>query len=352
MTLCKPPKTLLQLTSRYWLTLSPRSQQRWINRAFHYWRSLGFPYVSLSSQEIQREFCQLSKIEPPSVLKGRELRAGTVGLRLANYFQRHMLRIQANRYRSPWHVFSDDQALKLCIRKSLRHCHDRRPLAPNAMRRSLQTLTNTSSVWNFRPALARTIYQMYSSDGDSVVDFSAGFGGRLLAALTLKRHYIGIEPSRRTFCGLSRMQRRLLRLRLTLGTASLHNTAAEDALFRLPDRSATLVFTSPPYFDRERYANDMLQSFRRYPDYDRWRDEFLEPVIRESARILVPRGKLVLSVANCGPYPIAWDCLAIARNCLSHHETLKMRIPVRPYQHRVRRPYRHEPVYVFERGRR
>lgn len=260
-----------------------------------------------------------------------------------------MWRIRANRYRSPWQVFVDEEALRLCIRKTLFYCRDRLPLGPNSLRRSLQTLTNTSSVWNFKPAVARALYQMFSYDDDLVLDFCAGFGGRLLAALSLRRNYLGIEPSRKTLRGLIRMERTLTRMDLPHGRATLWQGSAEDLLPELPRRSASLIFTSPPYFNRERYGLDGRQSFRRYPTYERWREEFLRSVIAESARILVRRGRLVLNVADRGTYPIAQDAFAFASNELKHIETYEMRMPIRPFQRRNGNIYRHEPVFVFER---
>ena len=40
-----------------------------------------------------------------------------------------------------------------------------------------------------------------------------------------------------------------------------------------------MVFTSPPYFDREQYSEDEEQSYKSYPQYDDWRDNFLKPTL-------------------------------------------------------------------------
>jgi hypothetical protein len=138
---------------------------------------------------------------------------------------------------------------------------------------------------------------------------------------------------------------------LAQGQAVLWNGGAEDMLPEIPRRSASLVLTSPPYFDRERYSKDGRQSFRRYPTYERWRVEFLKTVIAESARILERKGRLVLNVADRGAYPIAQDTLAFASDELKLIGTLKMRMPVRPYQRQNGHLYKHEPVFVFEKRR-
>jgi hypothetical protein len=41
-----------------------------------------------------------------------------------------------------------------------------------------------------------------------------------------------------------------------------------------------IAFTSPPYFNRERYGDKGTgQSWDEYSDYDNWRDNFLEPTL-------------------------------------------------------------------------
>lgn len=344
------PKSVLELRSEYWRQLSPLTQVRWVERAFRYWRKRGFPYNRLNLDAIRNEFSRLCEIDPGFVVRGHELRACTLGLRLANYFHPHMWRLQSSRYRSPWHAFANDDLLRLCIRKALTHCDDRLPLAPNSLRRQLQSLTNTASVWNFRPAVARALMQMYSRNGDTILDFCAGFGGRLLAALSLNRRYIGIEPSLATLRGLKRMAGKLSLLAGPRAGIKLLRGRAEKLLRRLPSKSVGLVLTSPPYFDRERYMMNGDVTIRLYADYEAWCDKFLRVTIEESARLLRPGGKLILNVADTSKYPIARDTQRIAADHFHLCEVYKLRIPIRSFQRRqLGRIYRYEPVFVFER---
>lgn len=344
------PKSVIELTSERWRQLSPRSQSRWVERALCYWRHRGFPRIKLTVSEIRHDFSRLCELEPSFVLEGRDLRASTLALRLANYFHPHMWRLRSSRYRSPWDAFLDDEALRLCIRKALTYCHDRPPLAPNSLRRQLQALTNTASVWNFRPAVARTLMQLFSREGDAVLDFCAGFGGRLLAALSLERHYIGVEPSRDTLRGLERMSHRLSSMNLSHGRACLFRGSAEEVLPRLPSSSVSLVLTSPPYFDREHYAEGRRRGFPQYVSYEVWRDGFLRVTMEESARLLKRGGTLILNVADTSKYRIVQDTQRLAARHFVLRQIYRLRVPVRPFQRRqLGRIYRHEPVLVFER---
>jgi tRNA1(Val) A37 N6-methylase TrmN6 len=103
-----------------------------------------------------------------------------------------------------------------------------------------------------------------------VPNFSAGFGGRLLGCLTLKRQYVGIEPATAQMQGLRKMAKTLRDLTST--SVNLIEGCAEDVMPRLERRSVDLIFSSPPYFNLERYSSQPTQSYQRYPTYDSWKD--------------------------------------------------------------------------------
>lgn len=344
------PRSVQELTSSYWLGLGPRAKASWVEKAFSYWRGRGFPHYELSRAEMRREFEGLCRITPDFVIQGDELRACTAGLRLANFFHPHMWRVPAGRYRTPRQAFSNDDTLRTCIRKALTLCRDRRPLSVNSLRRMLLSLTNTASVSNFRPAIASAVMQLYSGDGDVVLDFCAGFGGRALAASALQRKYIGFEASRQNARALKRMVGILTEMGLARGKVYIRSGRAEKLFAKIPTRSVSLVFTSPPYYNRERYSSDLDQSFLRYRTYSSWRDKFLKTAIAESSRVLRKGGKLVLNIGDYANYPISRDAFEACSKTLMFVRTYRLRIPLLPYQrNHSKETYKYEPVFVFER---
>ena len=58
-----------------------------------------------------------------------------------------------------------------------------------------------------------------------------------------------------------------------------------------------LVFTSPPYFDQERYAGGR-QSWKEFDTFEAWVEGFLRPVIQKAALALTRGGPLILNVAD------------------------------------------------------
>ena len=87
------PKSVLELKSEDWRRLSPRTQGRRVEQALCYWRDRGFPHIRLNLNGIRNEFSWLCQMDPDFVAQGHELRACTLGLRLANYFHPHMWRL-------------------------------------------------------------------------------------------------------------------------------------------------------------------------------------------------------------------------------------------------------------------
>ena len=58
------------------------------------------------------------------------------------------------------------------------------------------------------------------------------------------------------------------------------------------------AFTSPPYFDREQYSADEEQSFRSYPMYHDWRDNFLKPTLTNAFNSLKSDRYLLWNIAD------------------------------------------------------
>ena len=59
-----------------------------------------------------------------------------------------------------------------------------------------------------------------------------------------------------------------------------------------------MVFTSPPYFDREQYSEDEEQSFKSYPMYSDWRDNFLRPTLTNAYESLRNDRYLLWNIAD------------------------------------------------------
>ena len=159
----------------------------------------------------------------------------------------------------------------------------------------------------FRPTVAKYIYERFG--GGRVLDFSAGWGDRLSAALATNvvTHYTGIDPNTNLHPGYqSQIQAYNRNLdgdffdwfgEFTLKTIHMIHSPAEDADLS-GEGMFDLVFTSPPYFDKEYYSEESTQSYIRYPTSDGWLSGFLFPVLQKVWGVLKPGGHLCVNIVD------------------------------------------------------
>jgi len=337
---------VLEKFGREILCLSLRSRQKWEGRAFDFWRQEGFPYPQIDESGIRSDFEALSRVRASEVIVRREAQVNTIGLRLANAFHPHMWHIPRHG-KSPVDSFDDDDTLRKAIRKACRFYPNRRCWNAQCIR-SLIRFSHRSRVSNFRPSIARAIYQRYSPEGGSLLDFSAGFGGRLLGALSLPRHYLGIDPAAKQVSGLREMVQCLRHL--AAGQGAVIQDAAEDVLPQLPRNSFDLVFSSPPYYRIEPYDRGNGQSWIRYRSYREWTEGFLASVIVWGCMLLRPGGYFLLNVKDTPEWPIARDAKALFPRAFTSCPTLQYLLPTQPHCRAGSSDlYHREPILVFRR---
>jgi SAM-dependent methyltransferase len=340
-------EAVIRVRGREWQAFDAATQTGFVESAFGYWRSQGFPHYELSEGDIAREYRNLSA-QPIAPMREEGIGGSSTGLRLANFFQPHMWSVRVSRYLSPYDVFHDDKLLRAAIRRSWTIWPDRFGANPATLRRILKTFPSAASVSNFRPTVARTVLHHFSKDSDTVVDFSAGYGGRLLGALSMKRTYIGIEPCAAQVTGLNSMLE-VLKEQGAEGSAEIVAGCAEDVMHLMSAEGADLVFSSPPYFNWERYSDETSQSFIRHASYDDWKSGFLEPVIRQSYRILKRGGRFVVNISGRRRRPDAEDVTGIAWSAgFEALGSIPLLISRVPYLHpRNDDPHKHEAILVF-----
>ena len=77
-----------------------------------------------------------------------------------------------------------------------------------------------------------------------------------------------------------------------------HCDAAEDFDFTPYYDTFDIIFTSPPYFNVERYSYDDTQSWVRYKTIDEWNSQFLHKAIDNMWPTLRSGGKLCVNISD------------------------------------------------------
>jgi site-specific DNA-adenine methylase len=112
--------------------------------------------------------------------------------------------------------------------------------------------------------------------------------------------YITSDPNKRTYEGLLK-----LKDFLNLGDNFQYSNCGFEDL-EVEDDSIDFCFTSPPYFDTERYSNEPTQSYKKNPSYEDWRDSFLHVMLEKIMRCM-KSGRYVLLNVGASKYPIDKD---------------------------------------------
>lgn len=123
----------------------------------------------------------------------------------------------------------------------------------------------------------------------------------------------------------------------------LHQTGSEDFVPEFGE--VDLCFSSPPYFDCEKYSDDAEQSYIRYPTREDWLNGYLGKTLLNCRRGLKLTGFLVVNIANVKSYPNLED--DFVRLACSYRFRYLGTIQLRLSSMMGRSGYKQEPVFVF-----
>jgi 16S rRNA G966 N2-methylase RsmD len=180
-----------------------------------------------------------------------------------------------------------------------------------------KNLTNISireQIWKlgyecnaFKATLAKSIYHFFKAK--RILDFSAGWGDRLLAAIAHgAERYLGYDPNVELQPGYNEIISTFHPTNNTETKYEIHAQAFETAN-PIPE-TFDLVFTSPPYFDFEIYISlentnttqtqtqIQTQSIVKYPKLNDWIVHFLLVSLNKSWSSLEIHGNMVIHLSD------------------------------------------------------
>ena len=217
-----------------------------------------------------------------------------IGANILTQFFPEILDVVKSGKASPRDFFKDDKRLLGYCRTVLKYCTS--PLEMFKM----MSFRGSSRCYNFRPATAKALYELYGKDNCKVLDTSSGFGGRLLGFFTAKNtaEYVGIDPNTADSCNkfIEFMQ-----MRFGINKkAYVNKIGSEDfTIESYPqyENYFDISFTSPPYFNIERYSDDITQSHVKFNTYDLWVDGFYRNTIYNSCNSLKLDGVFAVNIS-------------------------------------------------------
>lgn len=316
---------------KIWSTLSETDQNVWVQEILQVLRKSPFPVVEMDNGEVRLKYKRLCNTR--MFIEGDTIRPlSTVGGTVCSSFFPNRYTASYRGRPSAYVMWHDDKALQTAIRYQFK-CGD--PISPQRILKAVAMQGRTPTV--FRPSVAKCVYEQFCPKGGTVWDPCAGYGGRLMGAMAAGVRYIGTDVEPETVSNN-------IRLAKAIGGVGYQVILCRAEVFEPPQ--VDLVFTSPPYFDIERYSNSQEQSYKRYGTYKAWLEGFLRPVIQKSFDCLKPGGHLILNVADKNGVhgvPLVKSTTDISLSIgFSFVRTLQMLLPMLNQKTRV-----FEPMLVF-----
>lgn len=327
------------INKKVWQSFSEQELLEYKQMVFKHYRENGFPYFNSSKEYRLSEFNKLKKYDRKNLLQDNVINQTMHGLGLAWSYFPHNFEVQCNNMLTPMQAFNDDTIFKKVIDKRLRMGDN---MSDNGIRKMLKIFSNVQAVSNFRPTAAACIYDIYGKD-KVVLDMSSGFGGRLLGAIVSDvKQYIGLEPSTKTFNGL---------LDICDDFApnfkeTIYKCGSEDYL--PPKESIDLCFTSPPYFDTEKYSDESTQSYIKYPTKIEWLNQFMRKTLENCFHGLKNDGYLIINIANVKSYKnLESDFVDLASSVgFELDKILKLSLSSMVRENK----FKYEPIFVFKKS--
>jgi hypothetical protein len=251
--------------------------------------------------------------------------------------------------------FNHDNKLKRAIRLAYVHRDEGADtVVPKNIRRALE-LVNGGTIQNFKPMNARAVWEhICPVFRGSVLDFSSGYGGRMLGAMTsnMQYHYTGLDPNTRTFQGLEALGE-LIQSERPWSGFSMNCIPSEE--FTPAEGFYDAAFSSPPYFNLETYTDEPTQCMNRYRELSAWFDGYVVPTLEMVHRGLATNGIYAVNIADYKNGKEQFQIVETWRELsekigFRHVETVDMILNVRPGvgNGKLEKAYKSEGIYIFQ----
>jgi len=275
------------------MDLFGNTRQDLLNEYFIYWRKKGYPNYEKNNYNNKKEINNLINFNEKLIYKNKILKQTmhSCGF-LWTYFP-HWVDVRYGNQKTIRELWNDDVKLKELIRKTYdwELNFGNGYITKNRLRQNTKVYLSKQSVSNFRPTVSKFIYNQYGNNG-VVWDMSCGWGGRLFGFLASNcTKYIGTEPSIKTFNGL-------IDLKNDFNFKDIHLFNIGSEVFQPKKESLDLCFTSPPYFDTEKYSEEQSQSYIKFETIEQWINGFYKKTILNCFDGLKKGGYLIINIAD------------------------------------------------------
>jgi len=331
----------IKINKKIWNTFSKVKFDEYRNMVFKHYRKVGFPYYDTTKAYRNNEFKKIKSYDTSKVYSGGVVKQTMHGLALCWSYHPHSFSVKCNGLLSPIEVFENDELFNRAIIKRTKYGDN---MSDAGILKTLRMFTGAQGVSNFRPTAAKAIYDKFCMNGAVVWDMSSGYGGRLLGAILSDSVgiYIGTDPCMDTFNGLLDMTK-------DFGgntKIELFNCGSESYIPE--ENSLDFAFTSPPYFNTEKYSDEESQSYLKYPTYDKWLNGFIGVTFANVYIGLKCNSNMAINVANTKATPtLVEDCIRLAES-VGFKFIRKDKLALSTFSRTIKKSFKYEPILVFK----
>jgi len=276
-----------------------------------FYRKHGFPYPTLTNDELIRNFNNLKNTDPYKIENNNIFNiANNVGSNIIKHFAPHFFEITDKR-NSPSMIkaFNDDTLLYKTIKNRLSQNYT---MSSNMLRRGLENSNSAFKGSSFNVLVAKYIYSKYTTEGSLVYDYSMGYGQRLLAALSLNHNikYIATDPFQKTYnSNVNLFNFYKANVPGFNKHVDLNNLGSEDFYKQEYENKVDLAFSSPPYFNLEKYCEENTQAYSS--TYQYFLHTYWAQTVKNIDKMLKSNGLFFLNIKEkVDGFNLAEDMLA------------------------------------------
>lgn len=282
-------------TKEKYINASDEEKEKMIDDVFKIYRSKNiFPIIYYNENGVHKEIQKC--IDKKVGFSDNILNLKTnYGQSLCKFLFPNMLNVESgNDKRTMYKKFYDDYLLKNTIKFCFRFRNNLYPLTI----RNASEMTGGNVVVNFSPMKAKALYERYCPPNGVIYDYACGFGGRMLGALSSKNNYtyIGVEPCIETYTHLNELGLHIEHVTNRKDSYKLFCMGSEDYIGE--ENSIDFAFSSPPYFNLERYSDELTQCYNKFPTLEEWFEGYVKPTIENTYKMLKPNSDYAVNIAD------------------------------------------------------
>ncbi len=322
----------------HWRNLNSEDFEIFVNEIFTYYRETGFPYYPVDEVSRNNEFRKLMSYNYQNLLNDGVIGQSMHGLGLAWSYFPHAFNVRSNNKMTPYEAFMNDEIFMKVIRKRLKMGTY---MSDSGIRKMLKIYSGVQGVSNFRPTAAACIYDRFAKGG-VVWDMSGGWGGRLLGAIAGGvGTYIATEPSTLSYDGLIKIAEDYA------GDMKYEIECCGSEEYLADANTLDLCFTSPPYFDLEKYADEPTQSYVKFDNKDAWVEGFLRRTFENCYHGLKPKKFMIINIANKDDMNLEWETIRVAQEVgFKLIDTWFLALSNVNLRDKAEK-FKYEPIYIF-----